>query len=78
MSARLAAHSAVGFSILALVACVVAIPIIYQKISSIYSELQNEIDEFKVNYNQEAVLLQLIANPLLWLRLSPKMSGRKL
>ncbi|VDN45532.1 unnamed protein product [Gongylonema pulchrum] len=52
MSAHLAAYSAVGLSICALVACIVFLPSLYNRISEIRHELELDMEEFRELQNE--------------------------
>lgn len=52
MTARIAAYLSVGFSIGALVICMVSVPMIYSKIMSINEELKADMDEFNMIYEE--------------------------
>ena len=47
-TARLAAYSAVGLSIISLIICVFCVPSLWTKISEIHDQLAMDMDEFRV------------------------------
>lgn len=52
MTVRIAAYLSVGFSIGALVICMISVPMIYSKILSINQELKADMDEFNLIYEE--------------------------
>lgn len=49
MSARIATVGAVVLSICTVLACMMFVPVLWQKVSSVNDEIENDMNEFNVN-----------------------------
>lgn len=57
-STQLVAYVASGASIVAILACLISVPTLFNKLDSINSELQRDMNDFQVGYVQRVFLAQ--------------------
>lgn len=68
MSAKFAAFGASALSVCTVIGCVILVPLIYNKISSITDEMKLDMQEFNVSFNSTVVpiLLTLKTNAVVY------------